>query len=102
LAQLAQRFAQEFATIFSQGGLPNDIETILVKETEKPLLDLLLEHQLIQSKGEAKRLIDGGGIKVDQNKINDYNLILQLKTARLIQIGKRKFVKFKSTHKSSP
>jgi tyrosyl-tRNA synthetase len=98
----AEAAAQEFATIFSQGGLPNDIETILVKETEKPLLDLLLEHQLIQSKGEAKRLIDGGGIKVDQNKINDYNLILQLKTARLIQIGKRKFVKFKSTHKSSP
>jgi tyrosyl-tRNA synthetase len=98
----AEAAAQEFATIFSQGGLPNDIETILVKETEKPLLDLLLEHQLIQSKGEAKRLIDGGGIKVDQNKISDYNLILQLKTARLIQIGKRKFVKFKSTHKSSP
>jgi tyrosyl-tRNA synthetase len=93
----AENAATEFDKVFSQGGLPEDIETIEVKALEAPLLELLLEHKLLSSRGEAKRLIDGGGIKVDQKKISDYNLILQLKPEKLVQIGKRKFVKFKST-----
>lgn len=93
----AQKAAEEFNKVFSQGGLPEDIETIEIKSAQAPLLDLLIEHKLIASRGEAKRLIDGGGIKVDQKKITDYNLTLQLKPEKLVQIGKRKFVKFKST-----
>lgn len=88
--------AQEFAQVFSKGGLPEQIETIEVEAESKPLIDLIVEKKLVKSKSEARRLIDGGGIKVDQKKIIDYNTILDLQTEVLVQIGKRTFVKFKA------
>ena len=46
------------------------------------------------SKAEAKRLIDGGGVKLKSNKITDPNLLITEKDKNsVLQIGKRKFVK---------
>ncbi|MCC6643873.1 tyrosine--tRNA ligase [Candidatus Peregrinibacteria bacterium] len=94
--EAADNAAQEFNNIFSKGGIPDDIETIILSSNNKPLIDILVEHKLVASKSEARRLIDGGGIKVDQNKISDYNYTLNLESEVLVQIGKRKFVKFKT------
>ncbi|MCC7432498.1 tyrosine--tRNA ligase [Candidatus Peregrinibacteria bacterium] len=94
--QAATQAAEQFSQVFSQGGVPDDLETIIINNSPKGLIELLLENKLVSSKGEAKRLIDGGGIKVDQKKVQDYNLQLDLTEEKLIQIGKRVFVKFKS------
>lgn len=95
-AKSADQAATEFSEIFSKGGLPDDIETVTVKDNKLLLIDLLQKNQLVSSKGEARRLIDGGGIKVDQNKIKDYNYTLPPKQETLVQVGKRKFIKFKT------
>lgn len=94
--EAADQAEQEFSNIFSKGGVPDQIDLIKVEATSKNLIELLVENKLVSSKGEAKRLVDGGGIKVDQNKIVDYNYNLEMSQERLVQIGKRKFVKFKS------
>lgn len=96
-AEAAEQSQAEFIEIFAKGGLPDDIESIIVPQDKAPLLDLLLEHKLVTSKGEARRLITGGGIRVDQEKVTDQNLILNLQKEKLIQIGKRRFIKFKSS-----
>jgi tyrosyl-tRNA synthetase len=93
----AEKAAEEFNTIFRKGGLPDDIKTMTVNIPNPLLIDLLLENKLVNSKGEARRLIDGGGIKVDQKKVSEYNHILPLKKEQLVQVGKRKFIKFKAT-----
>lgn len=92
----AEEVAGEFFNVFSKKGLPDDLETIIIPDQSANLIELLLSHQLVASKSEARRLIDGGGLKVDQNKISDYNFILKLDQDKIVQIGKRKFIKFKS------
>ncbi len=95
-SEAANQAAEEFSNIFSKGGIPDQIDVIKVNVSDQNLIELLVENKLVSSKGEAKRLVDGGGLKVDQNKITDYNYSLEMSQERLVQVGKRKFVKFKS------
>jgi tyrosyl-tRNA synthetase len=90
----AEQAKQEFIEIFSKGGLPDNIECIKVKHAEQNILELLFENKLVSSKSEARRLIEGGGVKVDQEKVISAEQNISLQQERLVQIGKRKFIKF--------
>lgn len=92
----AHQAEEQFIKVFSQRDLPDQIETIIVKTSTYKILDLLSEYKLITSKSEGRRLIEGGGVKVNQQKVDDPNLELNLTEETLVQVGKRKFVKFKS------
>ena len=59
----------------------------------KNILDLLVELNFVQSKGEAKRLIQGGGVKIDGEKIADMMYSVEFDESVILQAGKRKFAK---------
>jgi len=59
------------------------------------VLDLLVLTEIVASKSEAKRLIEQGGIKIDDQKINDPNLIIEDINNKVIQKGKKVFIKLK-------
>lgn len=62
------------------GVLPTlDIEMGRLK-TGLPYIDALVEAGLVASKGEARRLVRGGGAKVNDAKVEDENLILDATT----------------------
>lgn len=82
----------EFINVVSNKGIPQDISEIKI-ESGKNLTDLLVELKFVQSKGEAKRLIQGGGVKLDGEKISDINYTLNLEKETVLQAGKRNFVK---------
>jgi len=95
--KLAEEAKNDFIEVFSKGGLPEDIESIKISQSHKKvinLIDLLTEHKLVSSKSEARRLIEGGGIKINQEKVLPENINFEIKEETLIQIGKRKFIKF--------
>jgi len=48
---------------------------------------------MVTSKSEARRLIDGGGVRVDQKKVEKFDQLIDISKERLIQVGKRKFIK---------
>jgi len=56
-----------------------------------PLVDLLVATNLLASNSEARRMIEQGGVKVNQQKVTDPNAML--KKGDVIKIGKRKFAK---------
>jgi len=58
------------------------------------IMELLVEVGLTASKGEARRLIEQGGIKIDGAAVNDINKIIGI-TANgvLVQRGKRGFIR---------
>lgn len=95
-AQAAEQAEEQFIKVFSQRDLPDQIETIIVEPGSYKIQDLLSKYKLVNSKSEARRLIEGGGVKINQQKISDLNLELDLSQETLIQAGKRKFIKFKS------
>jgi len=84
---------KEFIEIFANKGLPEDIETKTLHEKEYGIIDLLAETGLTTSKSEARRLIEGGGVKIDEEKISDIKTVVNISKERLIQAGKRKFLK---------
>ena len=47
---------------------------------------------MASSKGEARRLVQGGAVKINEEKIDDVELIIKISENKtLIQVGKRKF-----------
>ena len=82
----------EFINVVSNKGIPEDIPEIKT-ENGKGILDLLVELNFVQSKGEAKRLIQGGGVKIDGEKITDMAYTLNFEESIILQAGKRKFAK---------
>ena len=88
----ADKAQEDFINVVSNKGIPDDIESVKI-ESEKSILDLLVELKFVQSKGEAKRLIQGGGVKIDGEKISDMGLIIKPQMDVVLQAGKRKFAK---------
>ena len=63
-------------------------------------LDGKIKRRLTQkngSKGQAKRLVKGGGVSVDGERINDPFKMIDLKTGQILKVGKRKFIKLKKS-----
>ncbi len=82
----------EFINVVSNKGIPEDISEVTIVNG-KGILDLLVELKFVQSKGEAKRLIQGGGVKIDGEKISDMGYTLNVEDCAILQSGKRNFVK---------
>jgi tyrosyl-tRNA synthetase len=110
----ANKAEENFINQFSKGNLPDEIEERVVAEGTYKLIDLLVLTEMVGSKGEAKRLIEQGGVKFDNVKITDNGFAVQLSknlkvlihnNARgseidrhpiaLLQVGKRNFLKVK-------
>lgn len=82
----------EFINVVSNKGIPEDIEEVSGMN-DKNILDALLKLNFVQSKGEAKRLIQGGGVKLDGEKITDMAYVLNFDEDVVLQAGKRKFAR---------
>ena len=88
----ANKAQSDFINVVSNKGIPEDIEDAKI-ESDINILDLLVNLNFVASKGEAKRLIQGGGVKLDGEKISDQNFIITPFLNKVLQAGKRKFVK---------
>jgi tyrosyl-tRNA synthetase len=78
----------------NSGENPRNVKDELAQVTTKvKVIDLLAETKLCASKGEAKRLIAGGGVKLAGEKVEDPNYEILPEHDAVLQVGKRKFVK---------
>ncbi|OGQ05291.1 MAG: tyrosine--tRNA ligase [Deltaproteobacteria bacterium RIFCSPLOWO2_01_44_7] len=92
----AAKAAEEFEKVFAKKEKPSDIEEkILKKKGEIPLVEILVESGLTTSKSEARRLIQQGGVKLDETRVEDLDKKIEATGVRLLQVGKRKFLKVK-------
>lgn len=89
----AKKADAEFNKVFKDKGKPEDIPEKKVNKKEYPPMDLLTDLELASSKSEAKRIIEQGGFKLNDEKISDWKQPLKLNDGDLLQVGKRKFVK---------
>lgn len=87
---------EEFDRVFRDKGLPDEVETMTLAESEMDIVSLLVAANLVSSKNEARRLVEQGGVRIDQKPVRDQKHKVQLsKEPILIQCGKRKFVRLK-------
>lgn len=87
-AKQAQKTSEE---VFS-GKLSENMPTIEVSESSYNIIDLLLETKLCPSKSEARRMVEQGGVKVNNEKIDDVNYVVIINET-IIQKGKKNFIR---------
>ena len=88
----AEAAQAHFRTVFQQRDLPSDMPELRL-DSAISLVDLLTGQQLAPSKSEARRLVAQGGIKLDGERVDDFNLLLEPGTERVLQVGRRKFLR---------
>jgi len=92
----AARHAEEaFNTVFRAKGVPDDVPTATLEPTETVWLPkALVTAGLATSNSEARRLISAGAVKVDGVRITDETLATDDLIDNVVQVGKRRFVRF--------
>jgi len=83
--------------IRSKGGIPDNVPevNITIQADTIGILQLLKEAALIASTSEGMRLIEGGGIKIDGERLEDGKKMILKNSEFVAQVGKRKFAKIK-------
>ena len=84
---------KEFDKVFKEHKKPEKIPEIKIQKKELPILELLVKTKMAQSKAEAKRLVEQGGVKINDKKIENWKEIIKIKSGLIIQVGPRKFIK---------
>ncbi|MFZ3054976.1 MAG: tyrosine--tRNA ligase [Minisyncoccales bacterium] len=96
-AKKAEEAEKEFEQVFEDKKLPSEIEEVKIEEEKMNVQDFLVKLGLASSKGEAKRLIEQGGVRLIRNdniqEISDWQVEIQIQKGSIIQVGKRNFRK---------
>lgn len=96
--QAADQAKERFETVFQKGALPSDIPEVEIDAGGADavrLIELLVMTKLASSNSEARRSIQQGAVKINQEKVTDIQLELTLQDGDIVQVGKRKFAKIK-------
>ena len=77
----------------AKGSIPENIEEVQLVDNELNICELLVKINFASSKGEAKRMIQGNGIKINSTLETDINKIIKIESGIVIQFGKNRFKK---------
>ncbi|MBO7508782.1 MAG: tyrosine--tRNA ligase [Alphaproteobacteria bacterium] len=92
--ELAQMAADTAAGLFGGGG---NAENMPSREIEMPeqmgALDFLVTAGLFDSKSDARRMIEQGGVQIDGVRLSDWRAVLMKKPEFVVQKGKKTFLR---------
>ncbi len=94
----------QFDLVFKQHAVPDNIAEFPCSlepndEGTVYLAKIMADAGLAQSTGEARRLIDGGGVKIDGEAVpaKSYNVDPSTLDGAVLQVGKRKFARVRKS-----
>lgn len=96
----AEEAEQAFDRLFKQHDIPDDVPEFAADLTPNEegkiyVAKLIHDAGMAQSVGEARRLIDGGGVKINGEALaaKEYNVDPSMLEGAVVQVGKRKFTR---------
>lgn len=92
--QIAEKAVENFIHVFIDKEKPTDMPELRITNYGLRITDLLLIAS-IESKSEARRLIEQGGVKIDDEVKSDINELVEIKDRSILQIGKRRFFRLR-------
>lgn len=87
----AQAALADFEARFQRGAMPEDMPEVTV--AAGGIAAVMKSAGLTSSSSEALRMIDGGGVRLNGEKVSDRNLVLSAGETIVLQVGKRKFAR---------
>ena len=96
-ADAAEEAAKRYTTV-AAGSVPVDMETVRLKADDMkdgtiPVCDLLRLTGLAPSNSEARRLVQGKGVKIDGVVVEDAYMVVKYAGGMVVSRGKGKFVR---------
>lgn len=97
--EAAERAEEEFDRIFKRREVPEEVPEVEIRPEELSqqgtiwAVRLLARVGLAPSHGEARRLIEQGGVRLDGAPLLDPNAEVRIEDGLVLQVGKRRFVK---------
>jgi tyrosyl-tRNA synthetase len=90
----ANRAEDEFNRVFRQKQAPDDIKKLTLSYVGKTkVARVLVDSALAPSMAEARRLIEQGGVRINENKISQTDAEIEVTNQEFtIQVGKRRFL----------
>lgn len=90
----AEKAKENFIKVFSRKEMPDEADILELKENEN-IVEAIFNSGVMNSKGETRRLIEGGGLKINGEKIGVHYIISENDNGKILQVGKKKFYKIK-------
>ncbi|HQQ55743.1 MAG TPA: tyrosine--tRNA ligase [Mesotoga sp.] len=82
---------EEFIKIFRHKEVPEEMPEIRLDTGSVSVVDLLVKYANISSRSEARRLLEQGGIKLNEKVIEDVYAVLDPSDGDVLRIGKKRF-----------
>lgn len=97
-AQEAEKAQLEFIKMFQQKEAPDEMPEISVAnllddDGMVELVSLMVSTGLAPSRGEARRLIEQGGVRLRDEKVLDPTAVVEIHSGDILKVGKRKFAR---------
>jgi len=98
-AEEGDKAAAEFDRVFRNKEVPNELQERGVRlagvAKEAPLVQVMTECGIFPSRGEAKRVIQQGGVYLDGKRVEDiaYRIDFAAKPEYVLKVGKKNFYK---------
>lgn len=101
--QAAEDAENHFKTVFQKGALPEDIPIVdldesILEDNQIWIVKLIVALGLVTSNGEGRRMIEQGAVKINEQKIDEVDYVVNIEQGMIIQVGKRKFAKLNINH----
>ncbi len=88
-AAAAMAADEQFTAVFAGGGVPDDVAEVTVAK-DAMLLDVLVKEKLVASKSEARRLVEQGGVHLNNKVVQSVEALVE---SGVVKVGKRRFLK---------
>ena len=88
----AEKAENYFNTIVVGKGVPDDIPEYSIK-SEDLVINVIFNAGILKSKGEARRMVKQGAVKIDGKSITDINTVIKPLKKQILKVGKRRFLK---------
>lgn len=97
--EVAIQAHESFIAQFQKGGIPDDLAEFQIHAGLEgvSIASVIKTAGLTQSTSEALRMIDQGAVKIDGERVNERNLVLEKGKIVVLQVGKRRFAKVELT-----
>ncbi len=94
-AAAAREAEENFVKRFRDNEIPDEMPQVSFSLNDGPILlaRAMTEAGLTKSNGEGRRSIDGGGVKLNGEKVSNTNLELEQAGDYIVQIGRRRFAR---------
>ena len=91
-SETAEKAENYFNTVVVGKGIPDDIPTFKL-ESDDLIVNVIFNAGILKSKGEVRRLIKQGAVKLNSKPIVDIKSTISSKGDQILKIGKRRFLK---------